>query len=101
MAVSAPSTQPAEPREEEGNGAVPPLENGDRLTRAEFERRYEAMPDVNLPGFRDGYPEDAEVHVRRAVEAHVRHFGERPRGMWPSEGSVCQQMIPLLARHGA
>ena len=24
--------------------ALPPLENGDRLTRAEFERRYEAMP---------------------------------------------------------
>ena len=23
---------------------VPELENGDRLTRAEFERRYEAMP---------------------------------------------------------
>src|SRR5437660_4291177 len=23
---------------------VPPLENGDRLSRAEFERRYEAMP---------------------------------------------------------
>src|SRR2546421_12390290 len=23
---------------------VPPLENGDRLTRAEFERRYSAMP---------------------------------------------------------
>ena len=23
---------------------VPPLENGDRLTRAEFERRYAAMP---------------------------------------------------------
>jgi Uma2 family endonuclease len=28
-----------------GNGArVPPLHNGDRLTRAEFHRRYEAMP---------------------------------------------------------
>jgi len=25
---------------------VPPLENGDRLTRAEFERRYEAMPHL-------------------------------------------------------
>lgn len=25
---------------------LPPLESGDRLTRAEFERRYEAMPDV-------------------------------------------------------
>ena len=25
---------------------VPRLENGDRLTRAEFERRYEAMPEL-------------------------------------------------------
>lgn len=25
---------------------IPPLEPGDRLTRAEFERRYEAMPDL-------------------------------------------------------
>jgi Uma2 family endonuclease len=28
------------------DGAVPALENGDRLTRAEFERRYEAMPHL-------------------------------------------------------
>lgn len=25
---------------------IPPLENGDRLSRAEFERRYQAMPQV-------------------------------------------------------
>ncbi|MFB2898145.1 Uma2 family endonuclease [Aerosakkonemataceae cyanobacterium BLCC-F50] len=25
---------------------IPPLENGDKLTRVEFERRYEAMPEV-------------------------------------------------------
>src|SRR5262250_2667499 len=25
---------------------IPPLENGDRLTRPEFERRYEAMPHL-------------------------------------------------------
>ena len=67
-----------------------------------FDKRLarEAMPDVNLPAYRDGYPEDAEVHVRRAVESHCALFGERPRGMWPSEGSVCQAMLPLLARHG-
>ena len=67
-----------------------------------FDKRLarEAMPDVNLPKFKEGYPEDAEVHVRRAVEQHISIFGERPRGMWPSEGSVCQAMIPLLARHG-
>ena len=60
----------------------------------------EAMPDVTLPAYRGGYPEDAAVHVRRAVESHAARFGERPRGMWPSEGSVCQAMIPLLAEHG-
>ena len=29
------------------NRAFRPLENGDRLTRAEFERRYDAMPEIN------------------------------------------------------
>lgn len=28
------------------NGTVPPLNNGDRLTRAEFERRYNLRPDI-------------------------------------------------------
>jgi len=67
-----------------------------------FDKRLarEAMPDVTLPSYRDGYPEDADVHVRRAVEQHQRLFGESPKGMWPSEGSVCQAMLPLLARHG-
>jgi alpha-amylase/alpha-mannosidase (GH57 family) len=60
----------------------------------------EAMPDAKLPRYTGGYPDDAEVHVRRAVEAHEKVFGARPRGMWPAEGSVCQPMIPLLARHG-
>ena len=47
MAVSTiPSTQPAGPIEPPGNGAIPPLENGDRLTRDEFERRYDAMPNL-------------------------------------------------------
>jgi alpha-amylase/alpha-mannosidase (GH57 family) len=60
----------------------------------------EAMPEVVLPSYRGGYADDAAVHVRMAVESHVRHFGERPRGMWPSEGSVSQAVIPLLAEHG-
>jgi len=33
-------------RTREGTTCVPLLENGDRLTRAEFERRYNAMPQV-------------------------------------------------------
>jgi alpha-amylase/alpha-mannosidase (GH57 family) len=60
----------------------------------------EAMPEVKLPRYSGGYPEDAELHVRRAVEFHAELFGTAPRGMWPAEGSVCQPMIPLLHRHG-
>ncbi len=67
-----------------------------------LDKRYarEAMPEAPLPAHKEGYPEDADVHVRRAVEAHEKHFGAPPKGMWPSEGSVCQGIIPLLAKHG-
>ncbi len=40
---------------------VPPLENGDRLTRLEFERRYEAMP---------------ELRDKNAAKHHVGRFGD-------------------------
>jgi Uma2 family endonuclease len=30
----------------DSNSSLPPLESGDRLTRAEFERRYNAMPNI-------------------------------------------------------
>ena len=60
----------------------------------------EAMPDAKLPRYSGGYPEDAGVHVRRAVEQHAQIFGSPPKGMWPAEGSVCQAMLPLLAQHG-
>ena len=32
---------------------IPRLENGDKLTRREFERRYNAMPNLKKA---DGYP---------------------------------------------
>ena len=40
----------------------------------------EAMPDVALPAYREGYPEDAEIHVRRAVESHLRRLWDRRQG---------------------
>jgi alpha-amylase/alpha-mannosidase (GH57 family) len=60
----------------------------------------EALPDIKLPRHTGGYPEDAAVQVRRAVEEHAKTFGKPPRGMWPAEGSVCQALVPLLAQHG-
>jgi len=46
---------------------VPPLENGDRLTRAEFERRYEAMPHLHKAELIEG-----EVYMPSPVR-HKQH----------------------------
>jgi Uma2 family endonuclease len=46
MSASTPLTKPADTTDPPDNGTIPPLENGDRLTRAEFERRYDAMPGL-------------------------------------------------------
>jgi hypothetical protein len=38
-------------------GFIPPLENGDRLTAEEFERRYAAMPELKADDYAVGAPE--------------------------------------------
>ncbi|MFI5459928.1 MAG: Uma2 family endonuclease [Isosphaerales bacterium] len=47
MSVSTTRGKPVTPTESiDRDGAIPPLENGDRLSRPEFERRYDATPNV-------------------------------------------------------
>jgi alpha-amylase/alpha-mannosidase (GH57 family) len=58
-----------------------------------------AMPRVALPGS-FSHPEDAEAQIQRAVGFYEKTFGSRPAGMWPSEGSVCPELVPLLQRSG-
>lgn len=60
----------------------------------------EAMPNVELPRHLDSYAEDAAAQLRRAVEYHARIFGSKPVGLWPSEGSVAQSIVPLVAGAG-
>ena len=62
MAISGPHAEAAKPSQATGNGAVPPLKDGDRLTRAEFERRYMAMPDLKKAELIEGV-----VHVASPV----------------------------------
>src|SRR5688572_22865344 len=51
---------------------VPPLENGDRLTRAEFERRYRAMPDVKKAELVEGMVYmPSPVRLRKHGKPHV------------------------------
>lgn len=59
------------------------------------ENTRRARPDLALPS-RFRAPEDAEAHLRLAVEYHAATFGQPPAGLWPSEGSVCPELIPML-----
>ncbi|HUU13088.1 MAG TPA: glycoside hydrolase family 57 protein [Terriglobia bacterium] len=60
----------------------------------------ESRPDVRLPKERFRHPEDARDQLRRAVELIERVFGARPRGLWPSEGSVSDEVLRLAAEEG-
>ena len=53
-----------------------------------------------MPRHRFVHPEDAAEQLARAVACHERLFGRRPVGLWPSEGSVSDAMVPLVAAAG-
>ena len=57
-------------------------------------------PHSAMPVRRFQHPEDAFEQLERAVACHERMFGKRPVGLWPSEGSVSDAMVPLVARAG-
>ena len=74
MSVSVPRPKPTETSKVPPAGAAAsPLENGDRLTRAEFERRYDAMPTLKKAELIEG-----EVYMPSPVR-HGQHSHPRTR----------------------
>lgn len=63
-------------------------------------RAREALPHIRLPGKTVSAKEDAKVQVERAILTHEKFFGSKPHGMWPSEGAVSDDIIPVLAQAG-
>ncbi len=59
-----------------------------------------ALPslEVPVPPFR--YGGDAVLQLQKGVQLYQDHFGVAPRGMWPAEGSVAQQIVNMVARSG-
>ncbi|MBI3402738.1 MAG: hypothetical protein HY048_15080 [Acidobacteria bacterium] len=57
-------------------------------------------PQASRPRRRFGHPEDASEQLVRASACHERLFGRPPLGLWPSEGSVSDAMVPLVRRAG-
>src|SRR3954467_4861924 len=57
-------------------------------------------PDARRPRQPFRRPEDAAEQLERAAGNHARLFGARPVGLWPSEGSVSDGMVPLVKAAG-
>lgn len=58
-----------------------------------------AMPEADLPP-RFLYGQDAVAQVQLGVQFYQDHFGVPPRGMWPAEGAVAQQIVQMVASAG-
>lgn len=56
-------------------------------------------PTAELPE-RYSWPNDAIVHLEKSVEMYTDHFGQAPVGLWPGEGSVSEDIVPLVAKAG-
>ena len=56
-------------------------------------------PNVALPRqFR--YPEDARYQIQTALDFAEQRLGARPAGMWPSEGSVSDEVFRIASECG-
>jgi alpha-amylase/alpha-mannosidase (GH57 family) len=59
-----------------------------------------SCPGLPLPQNRFRHPEDAREQLRRALDWHQQVFGLRPVGVWPSEGSVSDEVLAIAHELG-
>ncbi|MBD3381754.1 MAG: glycoside hydrolase [candidate division Zixibacteria bacterium] len=59
----------------------------------------ESMPRVQLPKHRFTHPEDARAQISKSKEMYSQLFDRQLRGMWPSEGSVAEKLLPIMAEN--
>src|SRR3989441_3799865 len=58
-----------------------------------------ARPDLKMPRAIFRHADDAAEQLRLGIEAHRRHFGRRPRGVWPPEAAISDDAVRLAADH--
>src|SRR4029077_5691008 len=57
-------------------------------------------PGLLLPQNRFRHPEDAREQLQRGLNLHQQVFGVRPQGVWPSEGSVSEEVLGIAQSLG-
>ena len=59
-----------------------------------------STPGLPLPQNRFRHPEDAREQLQRGLNLHQEVFGIRPQGVWPSEGSVSEEVLGIAQSLG-
>jgi alpha-amylase/alpha-mannosidase (GH57 family) len=59
-----------------------------------------STPGLPLPQNRFRHPDDAREQLQRGLDLHQQVFGLRPRGVWPSEGSVSEEVLAIAQSLG-
>ncbi len=59
-----------------------------------------STPGLPLPQNRFRHPEDAREQLTRGLDLHQKVFGVRPKGIWPSEGSVSEEVLAIAHKVG-
>lgn len=66
-----------------------------------FDSDLEKICQPNDPApVRFHYPQDANAQVAKSIAYFARQFGIRPHGMWPAEGAVANEILPIFCQYG-
>jgi len=60
----------------------------------------EALPQYPIPDKIFQFPQDAFAQTENALKYYNKNFGFLPSGMWPSEGSLSNQVLEMLIENG-
>jgi alpha-amylase/alpha-mannosidase (GH57 family) len=59
-----------------------------------------STPGLPPPQNRFRQPDDAREQLQRGLDLHEKVLGMRPKGVWPSEGSVSEEVFAIASRLG-
>ncbi len=64
------------------------------------ESALEAMPEATMPDNLYRFPQDARYQIEEALKYSERVLNKKTVGMWPSEGSVSNETLEIMADCG-
>ena len=59
-----------------------------------------SLGETTLPKYRFRHSEDAKSQIDLAIKCYCDTFGCAPKGLWPSEGSVSEEVAAMAAEAG-